>query len=317
MTNYRNSLPQLNGKDFLTDGGLETTLIYHLGIELPHFASFDILSDHFGGDLLKGYYEDYLEIAKKHKMGFILETPTWRASSDWGYLMGYDAESLANVNKTSVKLLEELRQKYEHVDFPIVVSGCLGPRGDGYVVESKMTSERARVYHSQQIRTFSETSTDLITAFTINYMDEALGIVQAAQDYSMPVVIGFTVELDGKLPSGETLADAINEIDRITGNYPAYYMINCAHPDHFENTLQDQGRWKERIMAVRANASKKSHAELDVCEHLDAGDSCELAHNYLELRRLLPNLKVIGGCCGTDHTHIDEICVHWNHVLVH
>jgi S-methylmethionine-dependent homocysteine/selenocysteine methylase len=296
---------------------MESTLVFHLGMELPHFASFDILSDSRGADILKSYFKDYLEIAKKHKMGFILESPTWRASKDWGYLMGYDAESLANINKSSIELLEQLREKYEEANCPIVISGCIGPRGDGYAVDSMMTSDEAKAYHAEQIKTFSETNVDLVTTFTINYTGEALGVTQAAKDAGLPVVIGFTLETDGNLPSGESLADAIREIDRITGEYPSYYMINCAHPTHFKDTVKGEGKWKERIMAIRANASKKSHAELDESEHLDTGDACELANNYVELRELLPNLKVIGGCCGTDHTHIEEICRHWNQVLVH
>ncbi|MCK5281685.1 MAG: homocysteine S-methyltransferase family protein, partial [Cyclobacteriaceae bacterium] len=169
----------------------------------------------------------------------------------------------------------------------------------------------AQNYHGEQIKTLSLTAADLVSAHTINYSNEAMGMALAAKENEIPIAIGFTVETDSKLPSGETLQEVIEKVDGITDNYPSYYMINCAHPSHFKEVLQKDGKWKNRIMAVRANASTKSHAELDESEHLDAGDSCGLAHDYSELKNLLPNLKVIGGCCGTDHSHIEKICEHW------
>ncbi len=311
MKKYRKNLPQLNGREFLTDGGLETTLIFHQGMELPHFASFDILNDPYGEAILKEYYENYIEIARKHGMGFVLESPTWRASRDWGYLLGYSAESLTEINHKAIAQLEQIRSSFEEEQMPMVVSGCIGPRGDGYLPDKMMSVSEALEYHSEQIRVLGETNADMISAFTINYSNEAIGMALAAMENQMPIVIGFTVETDGKLPSGESLKKAIDLVDKSTGDYPVYYMINCAHPTHFRSVLEIEGKWKNRIMAIRANASKKSHAELDQSDHLDSGDKCELARGYAELRKLLPNLKVIGGCCGTDHTHIEEICRSW------
>jgi S-methylmethionine-dependent homocysteine/selenocysteine methylase len=307
-----NQLPQLNGKYFLTDGGMETTFIFHQGIDLPHFASFDLLSTPDGAKILRDYYMDYLKIAKQYQLGFVLESPTWRASSDWGYLMGYNDESLRAINQKAIDELRKIKAENEDENLPIVISGCIGPRGDGYSPSSMMTADEARSYHTDQIRTLSEAGCDMISAFTINYSAEAIGMTLAAAEYRIPIVIGFTVETDGKLPSGETIRKTIETIDRETSDYPVYYMINCAHPAHFQETLRGDSPWKERIMAIRANASKKSHAELDESEHLDAGDKCELAERYTELKALLPNLKVIGGCCGTDHSHIEEICKHWS-----
>jgi S-methylmethionine-dependent homocysteine/selenocysteine methylase len=312
MSKYRNNLPQLNGKSFLSDGGLETTLIFHLGMDLPHFASFNILNDPYGERVMRDYIESYLTIARKHNMGFILESPTWRANKDWGYLLGYNQDALTEINKKSIAQLEQIRNEFEDEDCPMVISGCIGPRGDGYKSETKMSVAQAKAYHKEQIKTFCHTAADLVTSFTMNYVNEAMGIALGAKEHRMPVVIGFTLETDGKLPSGESLQEAIETIDNATSGYPAYYMINCAHPSHFMDELDGYGSWKERIMAIRANASKKSHAELDESEHLDVGDKHELAHDYLVLRQLLPNLNVIGGCCGTDHTHIEEICHHWH-----
>ena len=307
MNNYRNNLPQLNGQMFLTDGGLETTLIFHQGLDLPHFACFPMLDDPFQSQQLNEYYEDYLKVAKNKKMGFILESPTFRSSIDWGYQLGYDCKSLHDINIKAIALLKHLKEQHEDQNTPIVISGCIGPRGDGYAISDKMTAKEANEYHQPQIQSFKEAGADLVTCFTINYIAEALGIVNAVKMIDMPVVVGFTVETDGHLPSGESLQEAIELVDQETGNYPAYYMINCAHPTHFADKLVG-GKWIERIMAVRANASTKCHAELDECEHLDAGDKLELAQRYKELQQILPNLKVIGGCCGTDHTHVEEIC---------
>ena len=124
----------------------------------------------------------------------------------------------------------------------------------------------------------------------------------------MPAAISFTLEIDGKLPSGDTLADAIARTDAETGAYPAYYMINCAHPTHFEHVLRDGGAWTKRIRGLRANASARSHAELDESTELDDGNPEELGVQYRELRSLLPQLTVVGGCCGTDHRHVAAIC---------
>jgi S-methylmethionine-dependent homocysteine/selenocysteine methylase len=174
-----------------------------------------------------------------------------------------------------------------------------------------MTVAEAEAYHSPQIETFRTTGADLVSAFTLNYTQEAAGIVQAARRYNMPVVISYTVETDGKLPSGELLQDAIVEVDQLTGSYAAYYMINCAHPQHFLPVLQAGSDWVKRIKGIRANASLRSHQELNDSDHLDTGDKQLLAQGYQELKPLLPNLNILGGCCGTDHTHLEKICTLW------
>ena len=302
------NLNQLKNKTFLTDGGLETTLIFHQGIDLPHFAAFDLLSYEEGKVTLKNYYLEYIRIAKKHKVGFLLESPTWRANLDWGYKMGYSPDSLNRINRIAIEQLHEIRNKHEDETTKMLISGCVGPRGDGYVPSDKMKASQAAIYHAPQIQTFKKANADMVSAITMNYVEEALGIVIAAKNANIPVVISFTVETDGKLPSGQSLKEAILQIDDITGCYPAYYMVNCAHPSHFKNVLETSENWLKRIHGIRANASTKSHAELDESEHLDHGDKHELAERYQELKKLLPNLKVIGGCCGTDHSHIEQIC---------
>lgn len=304
---YRNSLPQMNGKAMLTDGGMETTLIFHEDLDLPHFASFDLLKTGEGRDATKNYYRPYAELSCAQKMGFVLETPTWRASPDWGALLGYSTAQLEQANRASVALLGEIRDAFETADSPFVISGNLGPRGDGYSPAGIMSVDEARDYHSWQLGLLADAGVDIISAVTLNYVEEAIGIAQAAKKADMPVVLAYTVETDGRLPTGQSLADAIEQTDRETGDYPVYYMINCAHPTHFRDVVDNREGWLSRIGGLRANASKMSHAELDNAEELDAGDPHELGREYHELMHMLPNLMVLGGCCGTDIRHIAAI----------
>jgi len=308
MAKYRNILPQLGNQQFLTDGGLETTLVFDEALNLPEFAAFPLLYDDRGRKKLEEYYLSYLTLASRKKLGFILESPTWRANRDWGIKLGLTLEALHAVNTDAIGFLADLRRRFSHENIPIVISGCIGPRGDGYHIESKMNAEEARDYHAAQIATFSKTEADLVSAFTLNYTDEAVGITLAAKDYSIPVVISFTVETDGCLPSGQMLGSAIEEVDRRTGGGPAYFMINCAHPSHFADALRHGSPWLKRIYAIRANASSKSHSELDQSTSLDRGNPDELASAYRNLKEILPHFNVYGGCCGTDINHITSIC---------
>jgi len=303
----RERLPQLSGDPFITDGGMETVLIFDYGLELPDFASFVLLDQPAGVQAFRSYYVRFLDIARERAAGIVLDTPTWRANADWGERLGYSPEALADVNRRGVALLEELRRDAKGMQ--LVISGCIGPRGDGYQVGDAMTSEEAESYHQPQVETFAGTTADLVSALTLTYVDEAVGIVRAAEKAGIPSVVSFTLETDGRLPSGQALKDAVAEVDAETGAAAAYFMVNCAHPTHFEHVLADGGL--ERLRGLRANASSKSHAELDEAEELDQGDPHELAEQYRSLRLAWPNLTVVGGCCGTDHRHVDEICAVW------
>ncbi|MDJ0590101.1 MAG: homocysteine S-methyltransferase family protein [Pleurocapsa sp. MO_226.B13] len=307
MAKYRHNLPQLSERLFLTDGGTETTLIFHQGHNLPYFAAFDLLKDSFGYHSILKYFRNYARLAQKYRVGFILESVTWRANQDWGAKLGYSSIDLAAFNHLAIALLEDIRDEYENDKTPMVISGCIGPRGDGYNPTELMSEKEAEYYHTDQIETFAQTNADLVTAMTITYPEEAIGIARAAQKAKMPVVISFTVETDGKLPTGHSLPEAIAFVDRATDYAPIYYMINCAHPMHFAPVFQSKGDWLKRIKAIRANASIKSHAELDEAEELDDGNPIELGIHYQKLKSLLPDLNILGGCCGTDIRHIEEI----------
>lgn len=293
---------------YLTDGGLETTLIFHHGVKLNHFAAFELLKNEAGKQALRKYYQPYLQLAARYGTGFILETPTWRASPDWATKLGYSREEIEAINKQAVDFVKVVANEFGPEENQILISGTIGPRGDGYKVEHVMTPEQSQSYHGFQVEAFVSAGVDLVEALTMNYSDEAIGVVRSARSASIPVVISFTLETNGQLPNGESLHDAIAKTDKSTGNYTDYFMINCAHPEHFMHILKDNGSWKQRIKGIRANASTKSHAELDESENLDAGDKQALAQGYLQLRALLPELKVVGGCCGTDHGHVTQIC---------
>lgn len=307
MTDYRSNLPQMNGDVFFTDGGLETTLVFHHGLDLPAFASFPLLDSDGGRETLIRYFDDYADIAARSGNGFILESPTWRANRDWGRKLGYDEDQLAELNRKGIELLERVRERHKDQVDPIVISGNIGPRGDGYVADTSMSVDEATAYHAEQIRVFADTKADLVTAMTMTYVEEAIGIVRAARQCDLPVVVGFTTETDGALPNGQSLGDAIEQVDDATGSCAAYYMVNCAHPDHFADALPESEAWTGRIRAIRANASRCSHAELDEATELDDGNPAEFGQLYRALRARLPNLSVFGGCCGTDHRHIAEI----------
>lgn len=304
---YRRSLPQADGTLFLTDGGIETTLIFQDGLDLPHFAAFDQLRDPSGRSFLVKYYERYIDIARANRMGFVLESPTWRASVDWGAKLGYTAADIAQVNRDSIRLMHDLREAYETATTPIVVSGCIGPRGDGYDPGQVMSAGMAETYHTLQIDAFAEAGADMVAAITMTNTNEAIGIARAAAKAGMPVAISFTLETDGRLPTGESLDEAIVAVDAATGNGPAYYMINCCHPTHFDGVLKQNESWTQRIRGLRANASKRSHQELNDSPDLDAGDPIELGGQYRSLVRMHPQMNVLGGCCGTDHRHIASI----------
>jgi S-methylmethionine-dependent homocysteine/selenocysteine methylase len=303
---YRDHLPQLDGDLFLTDGGIETVLIFQRGIDLPLFAAFDLLKGEEGTEILRRYYEPYLALARERGMGFVLESPTWRASPRWAGEVGYDADRLADLNREAIALLEGIRRELGDDGPPIVISGCVGPQDDGYNPAELLSAEAAEAYHSTQIGTFAETAADMVTAITMTYPEEAVGIARAAARAGLPAAISFTVETDGRLPSGQSLGEAIEQVDAETDGAPAYFMINCAHPTHFEAAVEE-GEWRERVRGLRANASTRSHAELDQATELDAGDPADLGARYAALRAQLPRLAVLGGCCGTDHRHVAAI----------
>ena len=300
------TLPQLN-RPFLTDAGLETDILFNRGIDLPHFASITLLGSERGREALDDYFRGFLDLAGRLGSGLILESATWRASPDWAQPLGISSAELDALNRAAIDMLLRLRREYRPRVADIVVSGCIGPRGDGYDPGRIMAVGEAQAYHRHQAELLVSAGADMVTAITMTNLPEATGIALAARDLAAPVAISFTVETDGRLPTGDSLADAVRAVDEATGVYPAYYMINCAHPTHFSAALEEGASWTARIQGVRANASRCSHAELDAMTELDTGEPAQLDDLHRELRRRFPRINVLGGCCGTDLRHVTAI----------
>jgi len=299
-------LPQLD-RLFLTDAGLETDILFNHGIDLPHFASITLLQSSDGRRALEDYYRGFLDLARRMGTGLVLESATWRSSPDWAEPLGMTRAELDALNGDAISMLNGLRAEYQSDACPIVVSGCIGPRGDGYDPGRIMSVGEAQAYHAHQAGVFRSAGVDMISAITMTNVPEATGLAQAAKTLHVPVAISFTVETDGRLPTGGTLADAVAAVDDATDGYPAYYMINCAHPTHFEESLEENASWTARIHGVRANASTCSHAELDAMTELDIGDPADLAARHKALLERFPQITVLGGCCGTDLRHVTAI----------
>jgi homocysteine S-methyltransferase len=307
MVNRTGGLPQSSGQVMLTDTGVETDVIFGAGRDLPNFALFPLLADDEGREILDRYYREHVAVAAEHGLGYVLETPSWRSNPEWGATLGYDQAALDDFDRSGVAFLSAIRDSSPAMTAPMLVSGLIGPRGDGYQVGAARTAEEARAYHRHQIDVFASAGCDMVSGCTLTYPAEGQGMALAGRDVGVPVVVYFTVETDGRLPDGSSLHDAIASVDAATDGYVSYYGVNCAHPDHMAPALADGGSWLGRIGALRANASRMSHAELDVAEELDAGDPVELAAGYAELRQLLPHVTVFGGCCGTDVRHLRAI----------
>lgn len=307
MPSRHDLLSRLDSTFFVTDSGLETDLIFHHGVDLPAFAAFVLLRDQQGRDLLSRYFAEHLEVAVEHGLGCVLETPTWRASPGWAEAVGWAAPDVLATNADAASLVAAARESSAGDPRLCLISGCVGPRSDGYVVGDRMTAEQASTYHHSQLADFADTEVDLVSLLTATYSEEAVGFVRAATDLALPCVVSFTVETDGRLPDGTLLGDAIETVDDNTDASPAYYMVNCAHPTHILPAIDPAARWSSRLRGVRANASTKSHAELDEATELDDGDPFTLAADLDGLRTRLPGIVVLGGCCGTDVRHIDAL----------
>ena len=295
---------------FLSDGGLETFLIFDKGYDLPCFSAAVLLDTDQGRADLTAYFERFIDIAKSTGRGFVMDAPTWRAGTAWAGPLGQTLKDVIETNTRAVSFVSDLRNKHETNDCPILINGLVGPAGDAYAPDTEIDAQDSLLIHAPQIHALGKAGVDMISAMTLTHAPEAIGIVQAAQEVDIPIVIAFTLETDGRLPSGQPLSEAIAEVDGATNTGPLYYMINCAHPDHFRDVLDTSQPWTQRIGGIRANASRMSHAELDEAEVLDDGDPVELGQLSAELVTHLPNVRVVGGCCGTDHRHGGGIAGH-------
>jgi homocysteine S-methyltransferase len=286
---------------FVTDGGIETDLIFNRGIDLPEFAAFPLLDTEEGRSVLRDYFSSYVDVAARAGAPLLLDTPTWRANPDHAAALGYDAAGLDRVNRIAVELLTALAAEHESDLAGWEVGGILGPRGDGYRTERGHDPAEAADYHRPQLAAFAAAGAARASVLTLTDVGEAIGVATAAADVGIRCAVGLTVETDGRLPDGTTLAEAVAAVDAVAP--PAYFMVGCAHPQHIAAGL-DGGDWRARIGGLRVNASTMSHAELDEAETLDDGDPERLAADQAPLLAAFENLEVLGGCCGTDARHV-------------
>ena len=310
MLHTTRAVPPRPGEMYVTDGGMETHVIFNIGTELPNFSSYVLTDTEEGRQVVRDYYQPYIAIARDAGRPFLFDTNTWRANPDWGARNGHSTTALRRTNIDAVSFYRKLQDEFRQAGVDSVLSGVIGPRRDGWIYDAVMTVAEAETYHGVQIAALAEARIDYLSAYTLTNTPEAIGIARAARAVGLPVVLSFTLETDGNLPGGKPLGDAIEETDAATDGYASYFMLNCVHPIHFASTIRRGGEWIDRIGGLRANASMKSHAELDESTELDSGDMRDLAQRYGRLMPALPNLRVVGGCCGTDHRHIGAICAH-------
>lgn len=306
MARYRDALPQLSGDFFLTDAGIETDIIFNKGVPIREFAAHTLLPDERGREVLREYFRGFLTLAREMNAGFQLDSQTWKAHVHWAKDLAESEEELKKTNEDAIAFIAELRDEFKDNPKPIVLNALIGPRGDAYAPEEDIAAQEAEEYHSKQMSWLAQTDVDMVSALTFTQSDEAIGVARAAKRYGLPIMVSFTVETDGKLPTGQPLGEAIKAVDEATDSFPAFYMVNCAHPTHFAHVLDDES-WTKRIRGLRCNASTRSHAELDGAEELDAGDPQELAGDYVALTETMPWINVFGGCCGSDLRHVTEI----------
>ena len=286
----------------VTDGGLETDLIFHRGVDLPEFAAYPLVWTDEGRATLRDYYTAYADVAARAGAGLRLESPTWRANSDWAPLLGHGQAEQDDANRRAVELMHGLADEWRDRVADLLVVGSVGPRGDGYRPGQAVDPDEAAGYHAPQLAAFAAAGANRACALTLSDPGEAIGVVRAAQAAGLALDLGFTVETDGRLATGPTLREGIEAVDAVAA--PASYVVNCAHPEHVLPALEGGGDWLRRIHGLRCNASTLTHAELDESETLDEGDLEVLVPAHRRIEALLPELEFVGGCCGTDVRHV-------------
>jgi homocysteine S-methyltransferase len=299
-------LPHQSDRLMTVAGGFETWMQYVDGFELRHFCGFELLNDARGLSCLRDYHRKVVEAAVANGSGVMNEGLHYRASRDWGSLVGFTRESLEEINIRGIEFYKDFAREYDSPDTPMLVGGVVGPQGDAYNSGRIPDAAEAEDYHSEQILTFRKAGAGHVTAMTFSSVAEVIGVVRAAKSAAMPVVVSFFVARGGKLRGGETLEEAITRVDAATGNAPAYYMINCTHPTEFEPGLTP-GDWTARLGGFMPNAVAMETLDLCKLGHLEDGNPEELGAQMAQLARRFPHVNVWGGCCGTDGRHIGQI----------
>jgi homocysteine S-methyltransferase len=300
-------MPTVEDPLFLTEAGIETTLMYKNGWELQHFCLFERMrEDRFMADL-EAYHRRLIEVALERGVGHLLDGVHYRASPDWSAKLNMSDSELKQLTEKGLALYQELSEEYATEATPIPVGCCIGPRGDAYGTGHEMSPEEAQDYHTIQIETAKQAGADFVSALTFNRIDEAIGLARAAEAAGLPVIVSFSLTKDARLNSGPSLDEAVTAVDAATDEAPLFYMINCNHPVDFSPALDAPGDWINRLQGIRANASSLDHGMLCKLGHLEEGDPEELGGQFADIARRFPHMNVFGGCCGTDREHLDQI----------
>ncbi|HSP29842.1 MAG TPA: homocysteine S-methyltransferase family protein [Ilumatobacteraceae bacterium] len=298
---------QRPGVRYLAEGGQETEILYKYGFDLPHFAMLPLLDDPRAMAELGGMYERYLDTAATHGFGALMGGFDYRASPDWAALLGYSPAALEELQLRAIAFLRDTATPYLDQLPAVLFAGIVGPRGDAYTLDQRMTAEQAQDYHSTQIATLALAKVDLVEAMTFNSVPEAVGVARAAADAGLPASISFTLDSNHRLHSGPTLRDAVESVDAECGDArPAFYGINCSHPLEFLPAIEP-GSWFERVRCLRPNAAMMDKIALCTLGHLESGDPVDLGRRMGEIAQQHPHIDIWGGCCGTWETHLDEI----------
>lgn len=306
MVNNKSFPCSQEGRFYLSEGGTETEFMYKHGFELPHFAIFPLLDNPDAVSKLREMFRSYLDVAAKHEVCALMGGLDYRASPDWGELLGYSPAGLADANMQSIEFLREIAGEYSSQIPETLIQGLIGPRGDAYERNETITENEAEDYHAVQLETLKEADVDLALAITFNNIPESVGVARAAAKIGIPLGISLSLDSSSKLNSGQSLSEAITMIDKATDQSPEFYSINCSHPLEFEPAIEP-GDWVNRIRGVRPNASKMDKMALCQLGHLEEGDPVELGVLCGDLARRYPHMDIWGGCCGTWDKHLNEI----------
>lgn len=297
---------QVEGRYYLSEGGMETEVMYKHGFDFPHFAVFELLKNPKAVSALQAMYRQYFDVVAKHQMVALVGGLDYRASPDWGALLGYSADGLSDMNHRCIDFLRDLAKEYIGEIDEILIQGFIGPRGDAYETNTVITEQESEDYHSVQLQTLKEADVDLASALTFNNIPESIGVAKAAARLDLPLCISLSLDGSSRLNSGPSLGDAIKTIDAATDNSVAFYMINCVHPLEYESALADES-WMKRIRGVRPNASVMDKISLCKIGHLEDGDPIELGNQIGDLFKRFPHMDILGGCCGTWDNHLDQM----------
>jgi homocysteine S-methyltransferase len=303
-------------KTFMTFAGIETYLMFLQRFPLREFCAFEVLDhDDAWEQTSREFLRPIADACARNGHGLIADSFVWRASPAYVAQLGYREADVSRFNREGVrrvrKLISEWRAEAGVSDTatPVIVSADVGPRGDAYQ-GGEISIDEAVAYHTPQMQALADSEVDLVVALTMTSVNETVGLARVAKEHGVPIGVSATVETDGSLPTGWSLAEFVMRVDDATDGYPVFHMVNCAHPQHLAPTLaaarESGAPWVDRIKGFRANASTRSHDELDNSPELDRGDVADLAKQMAGMHADF-SLKIVGGCCGTDAEHIQAI----------